>query len=200
MIVHLRGGNGAGKSFAARAIMNRFMIADPKKIFYSEELADDFSQFVRAEFRRRRSSIGTLCSSSDSVNLFVPGHYEIANGGVDTLQSVDSMIELLKYAQRRCWDVVCEGKNGQDLTIINRLMENFSRECLIFVRLDVDEDECVRSVRARGHSISESSIRSLHRRITARDSHIQAHGYKTMIVDRAHIVDVVHDTIMEQYK
>lgn len=147
MIINLRGTNGAGKSTIVRSIM---------------ELFGDRVRFAVPYDPPRRRPMGYEFPSG-CRHLFVAGHYEIANGGVDTLPSLDATYSLIRQYDDRGYDVLFEGKNMSDSP--RRLIELLEegRDARVVV-VDHPLRECVASVRGRGHSISEKTIVKLHRR------------------------------------
>jgi hypothetical protein len=89
--------------------------------------------------------------------LVTPGHYQIANGGVDTLSSLDEAYRIARWAARQDHDVLMEGKNMSDgVTLVNQLVEDEIAVCVVVLNTPVNE--CVRAVRERGHKIAEKSI------------------------------------------
>lgn len=149
MIVNIRGTNGAGKSTIVRSVMGQYRGRMP------------------VSKRGRRKPIGyTLNRGDEWPELFVPGHYEIANGGLDTLHDLDWGYELIEEMARREFDVLYEGMNMQEsVHRVNRLGKVFGVETVCVVCLSPPLDECVRGVRARGHSIQEKTIERLHRKV-----------------------------------
>ena len=145
MIVSLRGTNGAGKSTIVRNIMalyfNRFQIEYPG--------------------RRRPGGYILRPRHVDGTRLFVPGHYEIANGGVDTLPSLDAAYELIRvHAVEFGCDVLYEGKNMSDGP--KRLLELSRHGLPVAVgHIHIPVKECVAAVRKRGHTIKKETIERL---------------------------------------
>jgi predicted kinase len=144
VIISLRGTNGAGKSTLVRAVVARY------------------AQHEDLTTPGRRRPVGRLWRrQGPGVGLFVLGHYEIANGGVDTLRSLDEAYEMIeRYAAQGC-DVLYEGKNMSDGPARLLQLHARGRDCHA-VLLDLPLQRCVASVRARGHSIKESTIARLH--------------------------------------
>lgn len=146
MIISLRGTNGAGKSTIVREIMS----------LYWTKVAIEY-------FPDRRNPSGYLLRPRSIVGtpLFVPGHYEIANGGVDTLPSLDAAYELIQvHAVEMGCDVLYEGKNMSDGC--TRLLELKEQGLPVgVVHLDIPVKKCVQSVRERGHKIKVETIERL---------------------------------------
>lgn len=156
VVVSLRGTNGAGKSTLVRAVTSRLRLA------YHDTAPG------------RRAPLGTVWwkpgderSSGVSGSLYVPGHYEIANGGVDTLPDLTTAYRAIAdYAESKV-DVLYEGKNLSDgparlVALHNDVREHGVQCCAVLVQPPLEQ--CVASVRARGHSIKEDTIERLYRK------------------------------------
>lgn len=173
MIVHLRGTNGAGKSTIVRSIMQDY---------------DECKQKTRPG---RRRPIGYVCTRMNpSATLFIPGHYEIANGGIDTLGTIKEALDLVWEAYDAGYNVLFEGKNMQDATVSLRATELFGKEQIAFVHVTHDVDECVAAVRQRGHSIAEKTIRSIDKRAYRVSEGLIANGYRCYSLSRDKALDI----------
>lgn len=161
VIVSIRGTNGAGKSTLVRAVTARYASAQP----------------LTAPGRRKPAGQLWL-RQGPGAGLFVPGHYEIANGGVDTLPDLDTAYDLIRtYANRRkpqC-DVLYEGKNMSDGPARLLALHRAGYACHA-VLLQLPLALCVASVRARGHSIKERTIERLWRKSIADCETLRAAG------------------------
>lgn len=146
MIISLRGTNGAGKSTIIRTLMK------------------DFSDRVEIRYPGRRKPVGYQLSHGN-VRLFVPGHYEIANGGIDTLSNIDEAYEMIINADKTGWNVIYEGKNLSDG--VSRFQSLPTNDKLVIV-LTHPVELCIHSVRERGHRIREETIRNIYEK-TIRD-------------------------------
>lgn len=152
MIISLRGTNGCGKSTIVRRVMEAF----PSR------------SAVTVEGRQR--PLGYVCTREVNGgrhvggSLFVPGHYEIANGGVDTLRDLDEAYSLIIGHAREGHNVLYEGKNMSDGTrrIVHLRLELGLDVRVILVSYPLED--CVAAVRARGHSISTATIEKLYRK------------------------------------
>ena len=141
MIISLRGTSGSGKSHLVRDVVARY----------------GRTRLVYRPGRKR--PYYSIHGRSPSGNcLIVPGHYEIANGGVDTLDSLDLAYAIARWGGRCRHDVLMEGKNMSDGTYQLEHMVSEELDCRV-VHLDVEIELCISSVRERGHRISEASIR-----------------------------------------
>ena len=140
MIISLRGTSGAGKSHMVRTITDLYA----KRIDKFEE--------------GRRMPLYTIYGRNPEGRVLVtPGHYRIANGGVDTLPDLDTAYRLARWAAKCDYDVLMEGKNMSDgVKRVNELVaEKFDVRVVV---LNTDVPTCVKSVRERGHRIAERSI------------------------------------------
>jgi len=148
VIIKLFGTNGAGKSTIVRAIMRAY---DRKIPLYQKDRQKPFGYELGAEGRQ-------------DYELFVPGHYEIANGGVDTLRDLDDAYSLIVKHAREGLNVLYEGKNMSDGTkrIVRLRLEQRLDARAILVSYPLAD--CIRAVRQRGHSIREKTIESLYER------------------------------------
>ncbi len=151
MIISLRGTNGCGKSTLVRGIMKLFPVKIP--------IVDTTGH--------RRNPLGYLLRSKDVdgfVELFIPGHYEIKNGGVDTLKSLDEAYSMIETYAKSGSHVLYEGKNMSDgprrLIDLRLRLKLDCRTILVSYPLE----DCIRAVRERGHSIREQTIERLYRK------------------------------------
>lgn len=142
MIISLRGTSGSGKSTLVRKITALYA-------------AGGTPHFVDG----RRKAYYTIWNREDSrgAQLMVPGHYDIANGGVDTLKTLDEAYHLAEEFSAKGCDVLMEGKNMSDgpphaLNLYRRGLD------VRVVHLCESLEVCVRGVRKRGHGIAKSSI------------------------------------------
>ena len=175
MIISLRGTNGSGKSTIVREIMR----------MYRAE--------VKIEYRGRRRPVGYIMLPKDfsETRLFVPGHYEIANGGIDTLPSLDYAYGLIRvHALELGSHVLYEGKNMSDgVNGLVALHEEGLEVAVAWLREPVDL--CVRSVRERGHKIKEETIRKLHDKCERQINIFRGYGIEHFVGDRAETLEQV---------
>jgi energy-coupling factor transporter ATP-binding protein EcfA2 len=152
MIISLRGTNGSGKSTLVRTIMAAYKVK------------------TAIRYPGKQRPRGYVCLRvfngeevpTPSTPLFVPGHYEIDNGGVDTLPDLDTAYELIKtHALELGCDVLYEGKNMSDGA--KRLLELRDAGLDVAVAcIDIPVGNCVAAVRTRGHKIKVETIEKLH--------------------------------------
>lgn len=140
MIISLRGTSGSGKTTIVRKIT---MLYD----------GDGSPTYVDG----RRKAYYTTHTRGPGRPLVVPGHYEIANGGIDTLGTLDEAYAIAREADARGADVLMEGKCISDGPPHALNLWREGRDVRI-VHVCVPIGKCVRSVRNRGHNISPESI------------------------------------------
>lgn len=141
VIISLRGTSGSGKSTMVRDVVSRYA---RHREWYEDG---------------RKKPLYTVHGRNRRGNcLVVPGHYEIANGGIDTLRTMDDAYRIARWANGQAFDVLMEGKNMSDgVYNLNELITD-GLDCRV-VHIDIPIEEAIISVRERGHSISEDSIR-----------------------------------------
>lgn len=140
MIISLRGTSGSGKSTLVRHVTARY------------ERRRDVH-----EHGRKRPMYSIHGRNPQGRCLVVPGHYEIANGGIDTLHTLEDAYRIARWGALQDHDVLMEGKNMSDGP---KHVEALMAEGLDVrvVLLDVPLKRCIASVRERGHNIAEASI------------------------------------------
>lgn len=140
MIISLRGASGSGKSTLARTI---FMQYQRHRMRYEEG---------------RKKPYYVIHGRDGTTNLVVPGHYEIDNGGVDTLRSLDAAYDIARWADTAMrYNVLMEGKCMSDGTTHVARLQHEKRDVRV-VHVATQFSECVASVRARGHRIADATI------------------------------------------
>jgi len=151
MIISIRGANGAGKSTLVRWIMEDFT-----------KNGGTITTMKYPPEKKKIKPCGYICRTADQTKaLFVVGHYEIANGGLDTIPSLAYAYELALNHHTMGFDVIMEGKNFTETpTWITDL--HMQKLDVRVAMIDIPVKECVESVRARGHKIKEETIKSLH--------------------------------------
>jgi energy-coupling factor transporter ATP-binding protein EcfA2 len=143
MIVNIRGTNGAGKSTIVRTIM---------------ELYPEIKTMQYPKHEGKKVPMGYICSRDQGTrNLFIPGHYQIANGGIDTMPSMDYAQKLMLSHHEFGADVLAEGKNFNDG--VQWLVCWYGKKLDVrVVFIDHPVMACIKAVRERGHSIKEETI------------------------------------------
>jgi len=75
-VIQIRGTSGSGKSTLVRQVMGLYYEKQPL-------------------FKRgRKQPIGYILTHPDTPSLFVPGHYESACGGLDTISKVPILLRF----------------------------------------------------------------------------------------------------------
>jgi len=133
-IVFVLGGHGSGKSTVVRGIMSGM---EPIHVTYPE----------------RKYPIGYRRN-----NVCVLGHYEIPNGGADTVRPLTFLHATCEEWARAGNHVVLEGI-GQ-AGIFDQVLLLLANHGGSVMYLTTPLDVCVASVRARGHRLAEHNIRA----------------------------------------
>lgn len=169
MIVSLRGGCGSGKTHIVRAVM-----------------AEREMEPVYAP--SRRAPVGYVDST-----LFVAGHYETTNGGLDTLPHVDYAYELIRdYGICEEMDVLYEGRcMTVDLHHVRGLLEY----PFVAVHLTTSLESCVSSVRERGHTMATSRIESAWRKCDRDAVRLEEMGAKVVRAARVSALTFIRENI-----
>lgn len=142
MIISIRGMSGSGKSTLVHRLIKR--------------LGRGVPHYVDG----RKKPLFTTYVGSVSVI----GHYDIANGGVDTMKSLDGAYKLAAALDLAGCKVVMEGKCMSDgVRHVAALAEEGRDVRVIF--LSTSFETCVESVRLRGHHIARHSMERTHRKI-----------------------------------
>lgn len=152
MIISLRGASGSGKSTLARAIFTAYQ---RHRYRYKEGRKQPFYTVHGG---------GSVKGVTSLTNLVVPGHYEIANGGVDTLKSLDDAYHIARWADDMRYHCLMEGKCMSDGTSHVAALAHEKRDVRV-VHVDEPLERCYESVRQRGHNIARHSIEKTHRKI-----------------------------------
>jgi hypothetical protein len=122
MIINVRGALGAGKSHTVRAVLDRHIMGVIRQ-------------------KGRRQPVGYI-----SKRLFIPGHYEIWMGGIDTFKTLEEPYKWIRTCAGKGINVVFEGKcQVRDVDALLRL-KKFG---LTIIHLDVPCKDCIKGVRKR---------------------------------------------------
>lgn len=141
MIVNLRGTSGSGKSYIVREIMAAL---------------GGKEQFARLKEEGRKQPIGyyrcydavALALRGDKSGLFIPGHYETACGGCDTIHGNDKIFDLVRRAAADSQDVLFEGLIlSVEVTRTVALITDGLP--LKVMAVDIPLEECVESIMIR---------------------------------------------------
>ena len=149
MIINIRGTSGSGKSTLVRKVMEQFSTVLPSRVI------------------GRRQPQGYHCGPSGGARLFVPGHYETACGGCDTLPAIDLTFNIIAN-QAEVYDILFEGiMVSGEWKYTTALHTKFPGRLHVIV-LDTPLDECIKSLldrrAARGDVRTFDSTRTIRRK------------------------------------
>jgi hypothetical protein len=144
VIISLRGTSGSGKTHLVREVTSRY--AKHRRVFDEKD-------------PRRKRPVYELHGRNPVGRVLVtPGHYMIGNGGMDTLRTLDEAYAIARWADSSHFDVLMEGKNMSDGVQRAEKLQTEGRDVRV-VHIDEPIEECIQSVRERGHKIAEDTIR-----------------------------------------
>lgn len=171
MIISLRATSGGGKSHLVRRVTSLYQ--KHRSVYTDGRLKPLYEVHGRNPAGR--------C-------LVTPGHYLIANGGIDTLKDLDKAYHIARWGADSQHDVLMEGKNMSDgVQRVNELVDAEYDVRVVVINTPVGI--CIKSVRDRGHKIAEKSIERTHAKVM-RDA-VNFHC-ETVITDR----DTAYNTII----
>lgn len=96
--INISGTGGSGKSTLARRVMELYPVPDPTMV----------------EGRKRRMGTRLFTSIEEPARLYVPGHYDTACGGCDTIKTVDEVYRQVREQLEKGTSVLFEGIMVQD--------------------------------------------------------------------------------------
>lgn len=96
--VNIRGTGGSGKSTLVKNIMALYPVPDPSMV----------------EGRKRRMGTRLFRDIEKPAELYVPGHYDTACGGCDTIKTVDDVYHQVREQLEKGTNVLYEGIMVQD--------------------------------------------------------------------------------------
>ncbi len=155
-LIKILGTSGSGKSTLARYAMNLFKECEPQ---YDEG---------------RRKPIGYVCGQFPRT-MYVLGHYEIANGGVDTLKSPDyAYSKAFAEMANHGW-VLMEGLTMRDrvshiLDRVNETRKTVKKPRVMVLHVNTSTDVCIERIRKRvgpsgkPHNIALKSVENMAKR------------------------------------
>lgn len=167
MIVSIRGSNGSGKSTLVRRIVD--LVPRSCEIAYPEDM-------------NKKKPMAQILFPSEIRRIFVPGHYAIRNGGIDTMD-LNYAYDVILKAHEDGADVLYEGHNYRDGAARLLLLRERGLDVRT-VLLTTNLQECIASVRARGHGICDETITKIYLRCLRDNDKFAAAGIPAEKLDR----------------
>jgi len=162
IVVNVRGACGAGKSTLVRSYMN------------------DRGSCEAIHVLHRRKPLGYIAGKG----LFVPGHYEIQNGGLDTMLDLRAAHAWIRKYLDMGNDILFEGMNNRDDKIHLRALHDRRDVELHLVFVDLPLSECEAGFRAKGQSRSVDYVGVTHRKAIREIAEYRRLGYNVHVGDR----------------
>lgn len=128
MIINIRGTSGSGKSTIIRSVMSLFPLVTQ----------------TRMDGRRQPTGYW-LGSEADPRVVFIPGHYETACGGCDTLPSYEVIFDMVRAAALTGRHVIFEGLLVSEETKRTLALQEEVAPVLV-VHLDTPVEKCLSSI------------------------------------------------------
>ena len=119
----------------------------------------DYHHKTEIMVTERRHPVGYRLQHLDGrPDLFIPGHYKIACGGIDRLKTLAEAYALIRMHNGLGMDVLYEGKNGSDRVhhLYDLTREIKHRVTVVVVKHDLVD--CINAVHERGHVTSAKQI------------------------------------------
>lgn len=138
MIINIRGTSGSGKSTLMRRVMDLYAEREPQ------------GRPLTRTGKVAKQPLGYLLHRDEALvgpSLYVPGHYETACGGCDTINGLDTIFELVRDAHAEGHDVLFEGLIV--CSDVNRTVELAKIAPLHVVMLDTPIEVCIESINER---------------------------------------------------
>jgi len=129
MVVNVQGTGGSGKSTIVKRVMEHYPTITP--------------DFIDG----RKRPISYICEREGHRPLFVPGHYEIACGGCDTISKVDDVYALVNTAAASGVDVLFEGIMCQDRAM--GIIDLSKKYPTLVIALNTPLADCLASIQLR---------------------------------------------------
>lgn len=166
IVINVRGACGAGKSTLVKNLLNELEFHDRPPC-----------EWVHAP--RRRKPVGYLFPEKD---LFVPGHYEIQNGGLDTIGDLNSAYRLIHKYVVLNRNVLFEGMNNRaDEPHLSKLRDYAS---LSVVFLDRTAEECEEGFRTKGQKRNIEYVQATWRKAQREIAEFQHLSYDVHVLGR----------------
>jgi hypothetical protein len=124
--------------------------------------------------KHRRKPLGYICEL-DWRKLVVLGHYEIANGGLDTIHDLNYAYELaLEHHGLGC-NVLMEGMNASDGTARAMRLHDAGVDIRV-VLLNTSLRDCMVRVIDRGHNIQGKDIKARYEKCISNADNFEKDG------------------------
>lgn len=159
MVINVRGTSGAGKSTLVRSVMERYARKTPAYIEGRKQpigyLLNDLKCNCADWGMEGTGCLSTCASQKTVAPLWVPGHYETACGGCDTITKVDEAYDSVREHVAKDYDVLFEGIMVQD--DVKRAVEfNKTIAPMLVICLTTPLAECLRGIQARRDARGET--------------------------------------------
>ena len=170
MIINIRGTHGSGKSTLVRNIMGRY------------------EECTAQHIDGRKRPFGYLCRKPDVIPLWIPGSYENATGGCDTIPDVSIMFSAIKAMHMNRYHVLFEGILAQHS--FPRIVEVTKLALTVVIVLDTSVVECVDSVQARRNErgdtrpLNPSNIEKEWKSVNSSSKRLRAAGVDLRVLNR----------------
>jgi hypothetical protein len=174
MMIFLRGTNGSGKSTIVRTVMENY---------------EKITTLKYPKHMDKKVPMGYICSHNHR-KLFIPGHYQIANGGIDTMPNLEFAYQMISKYHKSGLDTLGEGKNFNDgiQRIVTLHSKNFDVKVLF---IDHPLLACIDAVKERGHSINHNTIVRLADKCEKEYASMRRIGVPCVSLPRAEALDQV---------
>jgi predicted kinase len=186
MIVNIRGTSGSGKSTIVKKIL---------------ELAP--YPPLRLGLIGRKSPLGYFLVPKKGTTLFIPGHYETACGGCDTIASLDQVYSLIEEQAEKGFNVLYEGimASGE----YRRCVELHKRGYKILaIGLTTPLEQCLEAIKerrkARGDETPFNPARTIRRNDEVRRmlNHLVAAGIHVKLMSRENALQLCINAFLKE--
>jgi thymidylate kinase len=181
LAINIRGTGGSGKSTLVKRIMELFSILDPQM----------------TEGRKRRMGTRLFTNIEKPAALYVPGHYDTACGGCDTIKTPDMVYDLVKDSLGKGTPVLYEGIMIMDdvtrAVALDKSLKDATGEGsgqLYVIWLNTPIEVCLDAIRnrraARGNErpFSEKNTRQRYDRCLGGLRRLESQGVRVERLDR----------------
>lgn len=156
MIVFIIGGHGSGKTTLVRSVMKNMRPIEHKDRKYPLGYVDD--------------------------KKFVVGHYEIKNGGADTVRPLDFLKKTIETYARQGKHVIVDGigQAGIDKYVGPLIVKHGGA----VLHLTTSVEDCAKGIKARGHKLSLPGVQRGHARAAGLARRLAVMGCNVLPVTR----------------